>query len=123
MVLEASPLQKNVVIGLSEVSVDDNTYSVLSKQHSASFTATANQPPVWVACDQVVDPQNLGAILRTSMFLGVDGVVVCNKNSAPLSAVVAKASVGALEARPTYGVQSLMKFIQVFFCQLLSCGF
>ena len=44
-------------------------------------------------------------------FSGSNGVVVCHKNSAPLSAVVAKASVGALEARPTYGVKSLMKFI------------
>ncbi|GJJ68056.1 21S rRNA (GM2251-2'-O)-methyltransferase [Entomortierella parvispora] len=112
VILEASRLKDNAVVGLSEVSVEDNTYSVMSKTNTASFTSKANQPPIWVACDQVVDPQNLGAILRTSMFLGVDGVVVCTKNSSPLSAVVAKASVGALEARPTYSVRSLMKFIQ-----------
>ena len=37
-----------------------------------------------------MDPQNLGAILRTAKFLGVSGVVVCAKNSAPLSPVVSK---------------------------------
>jgi 21S rRNA (GM2251-2'-O)-methyltransferase len=47
-------------------------------------------PPIWLALDEVVDPQNLGAILRTAKFLGVSGVVVCAKNSAPLSPVVSK---------------------------------
>ena len=55
-------------------------------------------PPVWLALDEVVDPQNLGAMLRTAHFLGVDGVVVCAKNSAPLSPAVSKASSGALES-------------------------
>ena len=47
--------------------------------------------------DEVVDPQNLGSLLRTSYFLGIDGVVICSKNSAPLSPAVSKASSGALE--------------------------
>ena len=54
-------------------------------------------PPVWLALDEVVDPQNLGAIIRTAHFLNVDGVVVCAKNSAPLSPATSKASSGAVE--------------------------
>ena len=46
--------------------------------------------------DEIVDPQNLGAV-PIGDFLGVAGVVVCAKNSAPLSPVVSKASSGALE--------------------------
>ena len=41
-------------------------------------------PPVWLALDEIVDPQNLGAMLRSAHFLGVDGVICCAKNSAPL---------------------------------------
>jgi 21S rRNA (GM2251-2'-O)-methyltransferase len=43
-----------------------------------------------LALDEVWDPQNFGALLRTSHFLGVDRVVVCAKNSAPLSPTVSK---------------------------------
>jgi 21S rRNA (GM2251-2'-O)-methyltransferase len=46
--------------------------------------------PVWLALDEVTDPQNLGAILRCAWFLGAAGVVVSAKNSAPLSATVSK---------------------------------
>lgn len=101
-----------MVTGLGAVDVD-NAYHLQRKSSDVAFLTKPDEPPVWIALDEVVDPQNLGAILRTSMFMGVDGVVVCHKNSAPLSAVVAKASAGALEVRPTYGVTSLMKFIKV----------
>ena len=47
-----------------------------------------------LALDEITDPQNLGAILRTAYFLGVSSVVVCEKNSAPLTATVSKASAG-----------------------------
>lgn len=47
-----------------------------------------------LALDEVWDPQNFGALLRTSYFLKCDKVIVCAKNSAPLSPVVSKASAG-----------------------------
>ncbi|KAF9189052.1 hypothetical protein BGZ51_000161 [Haplosporangium sp. Z 767] len=111
VILEASQLEHKIVTALGGVSVD-NQYNISGKTLETWFKSKENEPPVWIALDEVVDPQNLGAILRTAMFMGVNGVVVCHKNSSPLSAVVAKASTGALEARPTYGVTSLMKFIQ-----------
>ena len=49
-------------------------------------------------CVQVMDPQNLGALLRSASFLGCAGVVVCAKNSAGLTPTVSKASAGAMEA-------------------------
>ena len=78
-----------------------------SNDDSAATNHTA-PPPVWLALDEVVDPQNLGAVLRSAHFLGVDGVVVCSKNSAPLSPVVSKASSGAAEARETYAARGAM---------------
>lgn len=50
-----------------------------------------------LALDGVEDPQNLGALLRTADGAGVDGVVLTERRSAPLSAVAAKASAGASE--------------------------
>jgi 23S rRNA (guanosine2251-2'-O)-methyltransferase len=47
--------------------------------------------------DQVVDPQNLGAIVRSAQCAGIHGVVVPKDRSAPPSAAASKASAGALE--------------------------
>lgn len=67
--------------------------------------------PVWVALDEVVDPQNFGAILRSCHYLGATGIVVCAKNSAPLSGVVSKASAGALEVMEIQSCRNMMKFL------------
>jgi 23S rRNA (guanosine2251-2'-O)-methyltransferase len=50
-----------------------------------------------LALDGIEDPQNLGALLRTADGAGVDGVVVTERRSAPLSSVAIKASAGAAE--------------------------
>ena len=64
-----------------------------------------------LALDEVWDPQNFGALLRTSHFLGVDKVVVCAKNSAPLSPTVSKASSGALEIIEVSSTDNMMRFL------------
>ena len=70
--------------------------------------SSPTQRPVWIALDQVSDPQNLGAILRSALFLGAAGVVVAQRNSAPLSPVVSKASAGAMEVLPVHAVSGNM---------------
>lgn len=71
-----------------------------------------NPQPVWLVLDEVMDPQNLGALLRSAYFLGSQGVIVCSKNSASLSATVSKASAGAMELRPVYSAKNLMQFLE-----------
>ena len=66
---------------------------------------------VVLALDEVTDPMNLGALLRTAHFLGIDRVVVCRKNSAPLSPVVSKASAGAMELAEILTVANMMRFL------------
>ena len=61
--------------------------------------------------DEVWDPQNFGALLRTAFFLKCDKVVVCSKNSAPLSAAVSRASAGAMEVMKVYSTDNMMKFL------------
>lgn len=55
------------------------------------------EPRLLLALDGVEDPQNLGALLRTADAAGVDGIVVTERRSAPLSPVAIKASAGAAE--------------------------
>ena len=70
--------------------------------------ADNNKNAVWLALDEVVDPQNLGALLRTAAFLGIAGVLMSSKNTAPLSPTVSKASSGALETMTNiYAVKNL----------------
>ncbi|KAJ6822041.1 uncharacterized protein M6B38_131395 [Iris pallida] len=70
-----------------------------------------HKAPIWVALDEVTDPQNLGAIVRSSYFFGVQGVVLCAKNSAPLSGVVSKASAGSLELIEVRSCKNMMHFL------------
>lgn len=67
--------------------------------------------PFGVFIDEVTDPYNLGAIIRSAYFLGADFVVVTAKNSAPLNGVVAKASSGALELVDLYVTHKPMTFM------------
>ncbi|KAK1942013.1 rRNA methyltransferase 1 [Phytophthora citrophthora] len=60
------------------------------------FTESERSPMILVL-DEIHDPQNLGAILRSAHFLGCSAVVVSDRNTAPLSPAVSRASVGALE--------------------------
>lgn len=66
---------------------------------------------VVLALDEVSDPQNFGALLRSAYFLGVDKVVVCAKNSSPLSAAASKASAGAMELVTVYNAKIMMRFL------------
>jgi len=70
-----------------------------------------NQIKCVLALDEVWDPQNFGALLRTSHFLGVDAVVVCAKNSAPLGPTVSKASSGAMEVMEVHSTDNMMRFL------------
>jgi len=65
----------------------------------------------FLALDGIEDPHNLGALLRTADGAGVDGVILPERRSAPITATVAKTSAGASEhvriARVTNIVRSL----------------
>jgi len=60
-------------------------------------TALNAASPLVVALDEISDPHNLGACLRSAWLMGVDGVIMSQRNCAPLSPVACRASAGALE--------------------------
>lgn len=61
-------------------------------------TATErNEKPFIIICDEIEDPHNLGAIIRTAEACGVHGIIIPKRRSASLNATVAKTAAGALE--------------------------
>lgn len=70
------------------------------------------QGDVVLALDEVSDPQNLGALLRSAMFLGARAFAVCARNSAPLSPAVSRASAGVAEVTPVLGIESMPRFLR-----------
>ena len=65
-----------------------------------------------LALDGVEDPQNLGALLRVADGAGVDGVVLTERRSAPLSPVAVKASAGAAEHLRVARVVNLVRALE-----------
>jgi 23S rRNA (guanosine2251-2'-O)-methyltransferase len=79
------------------------------------FTLDATRPAtarLVLALDGVEDPQNLGALLRVADGAGVDGVVITERRSAPLSPAAVKASAGAAEHLRIARVVNLVRAIE-----------
>ena len=55
------------------------------------------EPPLIVVCDEISDPHNLGAIIRSAECAGAHGIVIPKRRSAGMTAVVSKTSAGAVE--------------------------
>jgi 23S rRNA (guanosine2251-2'-O)-methyltransferase len=65
------------------------------------------EAPLLVICDELSDPHNLGAVIRTAECAGAHGVVIPKRRSAGLTAVVAKTSAGAVSHIPVARVANL----------------
>nr|XP_057924497.1 rRNA methyltransferase 1, mitochondrial [Doryrhamphus excisus] len=74
---------------------------------TADSTPSLKSKPLWLVLDGIQDPMNLGAILRSAYFLGVDRVVSSLRHSCPLTPVVSKASAGVMEVMGVYGYEDL----------------
>jgi 21S rRNA (GM2251-2'-O)-methyltransferase len=92
-------------------------FESLSRIPLPTSSSENTSPSLWLVLDEVVDPQNLGALLRSAYFLGGGtsksnrpskvGVLVCSKNSAPPSPVVSASSAGALELLEVHSTTNL----------------
>ncbi|KIW01019.1 uncharacterized protein PV09_07536 [Verruconis gallopava] len=100
VILEASPLP---IFPLTSLMPQDfntpslSTFGIQTKTGKIQRFRHSNPQPTVLFIDSVLDAGNLGAILRTSYFLGMDAVIL-TPHCAPLNAVALKASAGAAEA-------------------------
>ena len=69
------------------------------------------EPPFLIVCDEIEDPHNLGAIIRTAECAGAHGVVIPKRRSVGLTAAVGKASAGAVEYLPVARVPNIAAFL------------
>ena len=65
------------------------------------------EAPLVVVCDELSDPHNLGAVIRTAEAAGAHGVIIPKRRSAGLTAIVAKTSAGAVSYLPVARVANL----------------
>ena len=70
------------------------------------------EPPLIVVCDELSDPHNLGAVIRTACCAGAHGVIIPKRRSAGLTAVVAKTSAGAVSHIPVARVPNITALLE-----------
>lgn len=66
-----------------------------------------NEPPFVIICDEIEDPHNLGAIIRTAEAAGAHGIIIPKRRSASLNNTVYKTSAGAASWLPVARVSNL----------------
>ena len=72
------------------------------------------EPPFLLVLDEIEDPQNLGALIRTAACAGVHGVVIPKHHAAPISQTVARASAGASLHLPITKVTNVAQTLEEF---------
>lgn len=70
------------------------------------------EAPLLVVCDEISDPHNLGAIIRTAECAGAHGVVIPKRRSAGLTSIVAKTSAGAVSYVPVARVPNIPALLE-----------
>lgn len=71
-----------------------------------------NEPPFIVMCDEISDPHNLGAVIRSAECVGAHGVIIPKRRSAGLTSIVEKTSAGAVEHVAVARVANLASAIE-----------
>ena len=77
-----------------------------------AFAEEKGEAPFIVICDEIEDPHNLGAIIRTAECAGVHGIIIPKRRSAALNFTVGKTSAGALEYMRVARVSNLVSTIE-----------
>lgn len=110
---------RQVLDGLAPGSTHQGVVAVTGSRAYVPFDELLDQatgfgaPALLVVLDEIQDPQNLGAVIRTAETAGAAGVVVTERHSAPLSGGVARASAGALEHVPVARVGNLVNALKL----------
>lgn len=116
--LETKPLQPVEISHLQICNPETGTFQVsemifeneFKTQDVKYFNDENKKFPLGIYLDEVVDPHNVGAIIRSAYFLGADFIVMSRRNCAPLSPAVSKTSSGAVELMPIYYADKPLNF-------------
>ena len=109
---------KRKLDGMSRTHAHQGVIAVAAVREYASVedilqrAADRGEPPLVVVCDELSDPHNLGAVIRTAECAGAHGVIIPKRRSAGLTAVVAKTSAGAVAHMPVARVANLPSLLK-----------
>ena len=70
-----------------------------------------DEDPFFILCDEIEDPHNLGAIIRTANLAGAHGVIIPKRRAVGLTGTVAKVSAGAVNYTPVVRVTNMARTI------------
>ena len=87
-------------------------YNYASVEDILENARKREEPPFIFILDNIEDPHNLGAIIRTANLAGAHGVIIPKNRAAGLTAVVARTSAGALNYTPVVKVTNIAKTIE-----------
>ncbi|KAK2034668.1 SpoU rRNA methylase [Colletotrichum zoysiae] len=122
MVIEASPLPQLPLTGLGAESSELRGYPVHVARQSKEETEIngtegfipcrpGSPKPLVLLLNEIMDPGNLGAILRTARFLGVSAVAITQRTSSAITPTVLKAAAGAAEELRLFSVEDPAAFL------------
>lgn len=77
-----------------------------------AIAESRGEPPFVLLCDEISDPHNLGAIIRTAEAAGVHGIIIPKRRSAGVTSIVEKTSAGAVEHMAVARVANLSSAIR-----------
>lgn len=100
LIKEVSPQKLDFYCGGANhqgVAVMFASHEYSSVEDILSTAKERNEDPFIIICDEIEDPHNLGAVIRTAEVCGVHGIIIPKRRSASLNATVSKTSAGALE--------------------------
>lgn len=84
----------------------------ISLEELIEISQKKGTPAFIIMCDEIEDPHNLGAIIRTAEAAGADGIIIPKRRSASLNATVYKTSAGAASWLPVARVSNLSSAIE-----------
>ena len=82
-------------------------YEYAQVEDMLALAESRGEPPFLILLDEIEDPHNLGAIIRTANLAGAHGVIIPKRRAVGLTATVAKTSAGALNYTPVAKVTNL----------------
>lgn len=88
------------------------SYEYSSIEDMFRLAQEKNEDPFLIILDNIEDPHNLGAIIRTANLAGAHGVIIPKRRAAGLTATVAKTSAGALNYTPVAKVTNIKKTME-----------
>lgn len=119
VILECKPLHTPELMNLGSINPEAGTFDMKEIDYDQPatirnkyLTNEYKKYPLGIYLDEVVDPHNVGAIMRSAYFLGADFLILSHRNCAPLSPVVSKVSSGTMELLPIYKCDKPLQFFE-----------